>query len=71
VLVSKWILEETGGQMVGGLVVNSGCANAVLAEEELEIEVGLGLGGGFEARDYTCDFSYDYVRHSIHVEVCL
>jgi hypothetical protein len=34
-----------------------------LAEEQLEIEVDLGLGGGFEARYYTCDFSYDYVRY--------
>ena len=31
-LVSKRILEETGGQGVGGLVVNSGCANAVTGE---------------------------------------
>jgi N-acetylglutamate synthase/N-acetylornithine aminotransferase len=34
-----------------------------LAEEQLEIEVDLGLGGGFEARYFTCDFSYDYVRY--------
>jgi len=34
-----------------------------LAEEQLEIEVDLGLGGGFEARYYTCDFSYDYVTY--------
>jgi glutamate N-acetyltransferase/amino-acid N-acetyltransferase len=33
VLVSKRILEETGGQKVGGLVVNSGCANAVTGEK--------------------------------------
>ena len=32
VLVSKRILEETGGKGVGGLVVNSGCANAVTGE---------------------------------------
>jgi glutamate N-acetyltransferase/amino-acid N-acetyltransferase len=32
VLVSKRILEETGGSGVGGLVVNSGCANAVTGE---------------------------------------
>ena len=46
-------------------------ASKILAEEELEIEVDLGLGGGFEAWYYTCDFSYDYVRYSIRVEVCL
>ena len=38
-------------------------ASKILAEEQLEIEVDLGLGGGFEARYYTCDFSYDYVRY--------
>ena len=38
-------------------------ASKILAEEELEIEVDLGLGGGFEARYYTCDFSYDYVTY--------
>lgn len=32
VLVSKRILEETAGSGVGGLVVNSGCANAVTGE---------------------------------------
>ena len=32
VLVCKRILEETGGSRVGGLVVNSGCANAVTGE---------------------------------------
>jgi glutamate N-acetyltransferase/amino-acid N-acetyltransferase len=32
VLVSKRILEKTGGSGVGGLVVNSGCANAVTGE---------------------------------------
>jgi len=37
-------------------------ASKILAEEQLEIEVDLGLGGGFEARYFTCDFSYDYVR---------
>jgi hypothetical protein len=51
--------------------VDEDLASKILAEEELEIEVDLGLGGGFEARYYTCDFSYDYVRYSIHVEVCL
>ena len=39
-------------------------ASKILAEEVLEIEVDLGLGGGFEARYYTCDFSYDYVRYT-------
>jgi glutamate N-acetyltransferase / amino-acid N-acetyltransferase len=38
-------------------------ASKILAEEQLEIEVDLGLGGGFEARYFTCDFSYDYVRY--------
>jgi glutamate N-acetyltransferase / amino-acid N-acetyltransferase len=32
VLVSKRILESTGGSGIGGLVVNSGCANAVTGE---------------------------------------
>jgi hypothetical protein len=51
--------------------VDEDLASKILAEEELEIEVDLGLGGGFEGRYYTCDFSYDYVRYSIAVEVCL
>lgn len=32
VLVSKRILDSTGGSGIGGLVVNSGCANAVTGE---------------------------------------
>ena len=32
VLVSKQVLETTGGQGLGGLVINSGCANAVTGE---------------------------------------
>jgi len=43
--------------------VDEELASKILAEEQLEIEVDLGLGGGFEARYYTCDFSYDYVRY--------
>lgn len=43
-------------------------ASKILAEEQLEIEVDLGLGGGFEARYYTCDFSYDYVRYIFSLE---
>jgi glutamate N-acetyltransferase/amino-acid N-acetyltransferase len=31
-VVSKRILQETGGAGIGGLVVNSGCANAVTGE---------------------------------------
>jgi glutamate N-acetyltransferase / amino-acid N-acetyltransferase len=51
--------------------VDEDLASKILAEEELEIEVDLGLGGGFEARYYTCDFSYEYVRYFIAVEDCL
>jgi len=45
--------------------VDEDLAAKILAEEQLEIEVNLGLGGGYEARYYTCDFSYDYVRYMI------
>ena len=48
VLVCKRILEETGGSRVGGLVVNSGCANAVTGEggmKDAESMAG-GLNGG-------------------------
>jgi glutamate N-acetyltransferase/amino-acid N-acetyltransferase len=43
--------------------VDESLASKILAEEQLEIEVDLGLGES-EARYYTCDFSYDYVRYT-------
>ena len=53
---------EMDGQPKLKLLVNVHSPK-ILAEELLEIEVDLGLGGGFEARYYTCDFSYDYVTY--------
>ena len=48
VLVCKRILNDTGGSGVGGLIVNSGCANAVTGEGGLRDAecMAAGLGGG-------------------------
>jgi glutamate N-acetyltransferase / amino-acid N-acetyltransferase len=48
VLVSKRILENTKGSGIGGLVVNSGCANAVTGEGGMKDAENMAesLGGG-------------------------
>lgn len=48
VLVSKRILDSTGGSGIGGLVVNSGCANAVTGEGGMKDaeSMAAALGGG-------------------------
>lgn len=33
----------------------------ILKMEDFEVQVDLGMGGNFEAKYYTCDFSYEYV----------
>ena len=38
-------------------------ASKILAKEQLEIEVNLGLRGGHESHYYIYDFSYDYIRY--------
>ncbi|TFK39599.1 Arginine biosynthesis bifunctional protein ArgJ beta chain [Crucibulum laeve] len=44
--------------------VDEARAKEILQEEEFEIEVEMGMGGGpeTEAKYWTCDFSYEYVR---------
>lgn len=41
--------------------VDEARASEILAQEDLEIEVTLGTGGGHSCDFWTCDFSHDYV----------
>lgn len=42
-------------------VVDEARASEILKQEELEIEIDLGTGGGQEASFWTCDLSHEYV----------
>jgi glutamate N-acetyltransferase/amino-acid N-acetyltransferase len=42
-------------------IVDEDRASEILKMEDLEIQVDLGIGSA-EARLWTCDFSYEYVR---------